>query len=144
MHWPVFYHTLNYGSLGNVEKMLKKGINIVFCLMLVSTLLPLVSAVETEDDGVESCDYGFLCRLRFNGKTGACFIRHFEFNRPVDCGIKWGFMQFSDAEIEFGRYTYSGDGIIFLSHFLGKTAYNEQNEHWTFDGIARGCFVKEL
>lgn len=125
--------------------MIKKAMIVLMCLMLVIITTSVASAmIDKEEISVDTVNSGFLCRLKFNGKTGACFIRHFEFSRPVDCGIKWGFMQFSDAEIEFGRHSYSGDGIIFLSHFLGKTDYNEQNEHWTFDGIARGCFVKEL
>ena len=124
---------------------MKKIVIVLICFMLACMATFVVSSISVKKDlDVEPLDAGFFCRLSFDGKTGACLIRHFEFSRPVESGIKWGFMQFSDAEISFGRHSYSGDGIMYLSHFLGKTSYNEDTEHWTFDGFARCCLVKEL
>jgi hypothetical protein len=124
---------------------MKKIRCVLICLMLVSITCSVVSAVSVKKEvNVEPLDFNFLSRLNFNGKTSACLLRHYEFSRPVDFGIKWGFMHFSDAEITVGRQNYSGDGIIFMSHFLGKAMYNENNDHWTFDGFARCCFIKEL
>jgi len=124
--------------------MIKKVVIVLMCLMLVNITFSIASAMtenEEQKDNVYTVNSGFLCRLKFNGKTGMCFIRHFGFSRPVQLGIKWGFFQFSDAVIDIGKTHYEGDGIIFLSHYLGKSEYNQENEHWTYDGIVRACFV---